>query len=306
MTTPSSEGEVDFHIPTAGKPCKTHYWIVGDLKLGKTPLVVLHGGPGATHTYLTNLDALYKAHGIPLVFYDQVGNGESTHLPEKNGDGDFWTVQLFIDELDNLLAHLGIENNYDVIGHSWGGMLAASFAIRQPKGLRRLILASSPARMQDWAEAANRLKLLLPKDVREVLDKHEAAGTVDSPEYHAASDKYNEEFTCRVKPMPEGFAKAFEWIAKDPTVYTTMNGPSEFFITGSLKNWDVVSDLHKINVPTLLTNGRWDGAQDSVMKKQFINIPKVKWVQFADSSHAPHYEETERYMDIIGSFLTEN
>lgn len=221
MPTPYSKGKVAFNVPAAGKPCETHYWICGDLKSGKTPLVTLHGGPGATHAYLTVLDKLSEAHGIPIVFYDQVGCGESTHIPEKKGDGDFWSVQLFIDELDNLLDHLGIQS-YDLIGHSWGGMLAASFAIRQPKGLRRLVLASSPAVMGDWQVAALKLKALLPKDVQEVLDKHEAAGSYESPEYQTASERYNEEFTCRVKPVPEGMAKSFQAMGNDPTVYTTM------------------------------------------------------------------------------------
>lgn len=83
------------------------------------------------------------------------------------------------------------------------------------------------------------------------------------------------------------------------------NGPSEFCNIGSLKDYDVTPDLPKINVPTLLTNGKWDGAQDSVMKKHFARIPKVKWATFAESSHTPHYEETERYIEILGSFLTD-
>ena len=81
------------------------------------------------------------------------------------------------------------------------------------------------------------------------------------------------------------------------------NGPTEFFITGSIKDFDIVSDLHKINVPTLLTNGRWDGAQDGVVERFFWNIPKVRWAQFAIASHTPHYEETERYMEVVGTFL---
>ncbi|KAK7677082.1 hypothetical protein QCA50_019980 [Cerrena zonata] len=159
--------------------------------------------------------------------------------------------------------------------------------------------------MQDWVESVNRLKSLLPQDVQETLDKHEAAGTVEDPEYQAAADKYNEQFTCRLTPLPEGFVEDNEWMANNSTVYHTMNGPTEFFITGSIKTFDVVSDLHGINVPTLLTNGKWDGAQDTVVKKFFWNIPKVKWVQFAEASHTPHYEETRRYMDTVGTFLTE-
>lgn len=221
MSLPYTEGEVEFVVPAAGKVCKTFYRICGDLSSGKTPLVTLHGGPGGTHAYLIPLEELYKAHNIPIVFYDQIGCGKSTLLPEKVGDGSFWTVELFIDELNNLLGHLGIQK-YDLWGHSWGGMLAASFAVLQPKGLRKLVLASSPAKMQDWQEAANKLKKLLPQDVQDVLDKHEAAGTLDHPEFHAANERYNGEFTCRVNPPPEGMIATLEALGAPHSVYVTM------------------------------------------------------------------------------------
>lgn len=115
------EGEVEFVVPAAGKLCKTWYKIVGDLhaSVSRRPLVALHGGPGVNHGYLFILTDLTTAHGIPLVLYDQLGSGYSTHLPEKMGDVEFWTEQLFLDELDNLLSHLGIQDNYDILGHSY-------------------------------------------------------------------------------------------------------------------------------------------------------------------------------------------
>ncbi|THH29197.1 hypothetical protein EUX98_g4999 [Antrodiella citrinella] len=298
-------GDVDFHVSSAGKRCKTHYWISGELKSGNTPLVVAHGGPGSTHLYVATHIELTKTHGIPVILYDQIGNGLSTHLPEKRGDADFWTVQLFIDELDNLVEKLGISDSYDLLGHSWGGMMGSSFAVRQPKGLRRLVLASSVARMQDWMDAGQKLQKGLPQDVQATISKHEAAGTTDSQDYEQVMEVFYSRHICRVQPLPSGFILDNEWMAQDNTVYHTMNGPSEFHIQGSLKTFDVVSELHKINVVTLVTNGRYDGAQDSVVKK-FLNIPKVKWVHFAESSHTPHYEEPERYFKIVGDFLTDD
>ena len=101
------------------------------------PLVLLHGGPGCSHHYLLSLLSLSETHNIPLVFYDQLGNGLSTHLP--NAPASFWNPDLFMDELENLLKHLGIENDFDLLGHSWGGMLASQFACeRKPAGLKHL------------------------------------------------------------------------------------------------------------------------------------------------------------------------
>jgi len=298
------EGEADFVVSTLpNKPCKTKYWISGDLKSGVTPLVILHGGPGAAHDYLDNLPLLTSTHRIPVVLYDQIGCGQSTHYPEKMGHEEFWTPELFIDELHNLLNHLDIHDKYDIFGQSWGGMLAASFSVTRPKGLRRLVLASGVARMQDWVDSSNVWKAGLPQEVQDTLNKHEAAETTESKEYEDAMNIFYARHTCRVDPMPAGMVSTFDGIKQDPTVYFTMNGPNEFFVIGTLKAFDVTPELHKINVPTLLTNGRYDAANDPVQERFFKNIPHVKWVEFAESSHTPHYEETERYMKVVGDFL---
>lgn len=242
-------------------------------------------------------------HSIPVIMYDQLGVGKSTHLPEKMGDGKFWTVSLFLAELDNLLKHLGIQDNYDIIGQSWGGLLGACHAITQPKGLHRLILANSVASMKMWVEAANSLREGLPKDVQDTLLKHEADGTTDSPEYEAAMDVFYRKHVCRVKPYPKDWEDTEAAIKADQTVYLTMNGPSEFFITGTLKDFSIVEEVHKIVVPTLLLNGKYDEATDYVMQPFFDKIEKVKWVKFAESSHTPQLEETDEFLRVVGGYL---
>ncbi|KAF7315973.1 Proline iminopeptidase [Mycena indigotica] len=301
----TTEGEVAFNVPGADKPCKTWYKIIGDLhgSPSRRPLVALHGGPGVNHAYLLVLSDLTERHGIPLVVYDQIGNGNSTHLPEKMGDTTFWTEQLFLDELDNLLTHLAIKDAYDIIGHSWGGMLGSRHASMNPVGLKRLILASTPADMQLWVKSQNELRAQLPEDVQAVLDQHEKDGTTESAEYQAAVGVFYSKFLCRIDPLPEPVAEGFGWIQKDPTVYLTMNGPSEFYITGPLKDWSILDDAGKIQTPTLILNGRYDEAQDIVVAPFFESIPRVKWVTFAESSHMIHFEERERYMQVVGDFL---
>ena len=160
---PSVEGEAVFRIPGIDKPCKTWYKVYGDLKGSKhRPLVVLHGGPGFSHNYLLSLADLTSKYGIPVIFYDQIGNGLSTHLPEKTGDAQFWTIQLFMDEFHNLISHLGIQDDYDLLGHSWGGILGSEIAVRHPKGLRRLVFASAPASAETWREGCMILRKQLP------------------------------------------------------------------------------------------------------------------------------------------------
>jgi len=138
------------------------------------------------------------------------------------GDASFWTIQLFLDQLDNLLAHFKIQDDYDLLGHSWGGMLAASHAVRNPTGLRRLALMSSLPSMPLWVAEQNKLRSRLPQEVQDILRKHEDAGTRDDKEYEAATQVFNDQFRCRLKPMPPGLAASYEWGEKDPTVYRTM------------------------------------------------------------------------------------
>jgi proline-specific peptidase len=180
-----SEGYADFNVSTAGKPCKTWYKVFGDLKSGR-PLVGLHGGPGVVHNYLLPLADLTRDYGIPVVLYDQIGNGLSTQLPERKYDESFWTDQLFVDELENLLKHLGVQDNYDLLGHSWGGMVAAKYATKQPVGLHRLILSNAPADMKEWPIAQKLLRKGLPKDIQDILDAQEAIGALHSKEYQVS------------------------------------------------------------------------------------------------------------------------
>ncbi|KAJ7605956.1 Alpha/Beta hydrolase protein [Mycena polygramma] len=304
---PSMEGEVEFIVPSAGKICKTWYKVVGDLHspTSRRPLVALHGGPGVNHAYLLILSDLTKAHSIPLVVYDQIGSGNSTHLPEKIWETTFWTEQLFLNQLDSLLAHLGIQDDYDLLGHSWGGMFGSRHAAGGPTGLKHLVLASTPASMDLWMEAQNALRAKLPRKIRNVLDKHEREGTTDSEEYNAAVGQFFARHLCRLDPLPAPIVEGFEASRKDRTVGLTMTGPSQFEAGGTLKHWSMVADAHRITMPTLLTSGLYDQAQDSVLKPFMEAITRVKRVKFMESSHMAHFEEREEFMRVVGSFLVD-
>lgn len=303
---PTSEGEIEFHVEGAKGvegPCKTWYKLFGTLTPTSTPLICLHGGPGVSHNYLLPLQAVTANTSTPVIVYDQLGCGKSTHLPSQPEPKKFWTPKLFLDELDNLVEKLGIEK-YDVLGQSWGGMLGAMHAINRPKGLRKLIIADSPASMELWVKTAERLKRGLPKDVQEVLERCEREGKTDTEEYEAAVMVFYQKHVCRI-PFPQDLLDSFEELKKDNTVYGTMNGPSEFFVSGTLKTWSIVDEVHKIEVPTLLINGRYDEAQDEVVEPFFKNIKKVKWVRFAQSSHMPHMEEPEEFMEVVQNFIAD-
>ncbi|RKE77533.1 proline iminopeptidase-family hydrolase [Rhizobium sp. AG855] len=281
---------------------KTWYRITGDLASGKSPLIVAHGGPGCTHDYVDSFKDI-AATGRAVIHYDQVGNGKSTHLPEKGAD--FWTVPFFRTELHNLIDHLGIRDGYCLLGQSWGGMLGAEFAVERPAGLKALIIANSPAAMSTWISEANRLRADLPADVQATLLRHEEAGTTDSAEYMEATDVFNQRHVCRVVPMPDEVKRTFDAIGTDPTVYHTMNGPNEFHVIGTMKEWSIVGRLSTINVPTLLISGRYDEATEACVQPYADEIPDVRWRIFEQSSHMPHVEERKACMAEVSAFLDE-
>jgi proline-specific peptidase len=314
---PTKTGTVPFshHSLPSNKPCETWYKIIGDLSSSKSgrPLVTLHGGPGACHNYLLTLTRLYTDYGIPIVFYDQLGNGNSTHLREKRLDETFWNPGLFIAELENLLSHLGIQDDYDLLGQSWGGMLGAQFAITHPRGLKRLIISNSPASMKLWVESCNRWREELPREIDETISKHEKQGSYEDEEYQKAVMYFYKRHLCQTgkdgKKGTEGFPKdvqdSLDWLEKDDTVYRTMNGPSEFTVVGNLKTWDVTAQVGGIEVPTLVLNGEMDEARDSVCWPFFRGIGKCRWYTFTGTSHMSNVEDEEKYMEIVGGFLLE-
>jgi L-proline amide hydrolase len=299
MTLPSTEGYAPF-----GEG-RTWFRVVGDLAAaqqpdGPAPLVTLHGGPGACHDYLLAMADLADS-GRAVVFYDQTGNGRSSHYPDR-GAG-FYTVDLFRRELDNLLAYLGIAGRYHVLGQSWGGMLAQEHAITRPPGLRSVVLSNTAGSFSDFAAEANSLRAGLPPEVEATLRRHEAAGTTGDPEYARACEVFYRRHVCRLDPWPDEVTRAFDQIAADPAVYHTTNGPSEFHVTGSFKDWSALDRLHLISVPVLVIAGRYDEATPRLQADLVARISRAEQVICENSSHMPFWEERPAYMAAVADFL---
>ncbi|MGO9197891.1 MAG: proline iminopeptidase-family hydrolase [Acidimicrobiales bacterium] len=296
----TTEGEAEF----AG--FHTWYGVFGDLEAargaeGKAPLVCLHGGPGATHDYLLPLADL--AHrGRAVVFYDQLGNGRSTHLPERGAE--FWTVELFVRELANLIHHLGVGDRYHVLGQSWGGFLAQEHALTHPGGLRSVVLSNTAASFPDFLVEVNKLRAELPAEVEDILRRHEEAGTTDDPEYMQACMVFYERHVCRLpQPWPDDVTVSFAALETDPTVYHTTNGPSEFHVVGSFKDWQVLDRLGEIDVPALVLSGRYDEATPALQVSLMAGLRDAEQVLLPESSHLSMWEEPQDYLQAVESFL---
>ncbi len=294
MTQASTEGYIPF------KGYKTWYKIVGTGEdPGKLPLLLLHGGPGACHDYLWSLSSMADT-GRRVIFYDQLGCGLSSLDVAKP---ELWTIELYLEEIDAVREALGLEHIH-LLGQSWGGMLAMEYMIRRPLGVASLTIASSPASMVQWVQEANKLRQELPPEINAVLLEHEAAGTTDSPEYLAAMTEFYNRHVCRIVPNPDYVQRSFAKLAANPEVYNTMNGPSEFHVIGTLKNWDIISELGRINAPTLVTSGKYDEATPLIAQTVHTGISGSEWVLFPNSSHTAHVEAAAEYQRVLNGFIS--
>lgn len=288
----SSEGFVAF------RGHRTWYRSLGTNVPGRLPLLVLHGGPGATHQYLEPLAELAQF-GRRVIFYDQIGCGKSDHPT----DPDFYDVETFVAEIDALRDQLGL-GELHVLGQSWGGMLAMQYALTRPFGLASIVVADSPASMTLWVSEANRLRAELPAEVERTLSLHEAAGTTDDPAYAEATEVFYRRHLCRLDTWPDCVMRTMQSLAQDGLVYNVMNGPSEFHVIGKLKTWDITDRLGEIRVPTLLLSGRYDEATPAIVGTIHERIPHAESICFESSAHMPHIEEPVAFNAAVRGFLS--
>jgi L-proline amide hydrolase len=259
---------------------ETWYEVVGEgAGSGRLPLLVLHGGPGSGHYALEGLGALAEQRRR-VVFYDQLGSGESS----RPDDPSLWTMETFVEQLRSVREGLGLDRIH-LFGSSWGGMLALDYALTQPPGLASLVLNSTPTSAPRWAREAKRLFDALPAGL--------------SP--GEAEREFWRRHICRVVPEPEGLRRSRDNFGRQ--VYETMWGPNEFTVTGTLKDWDVIERLGEIDLPALITSGRHDECTPVLVEPLHRGLARSEWVIFEESAHVPYLEEPQRYLEVVGRFL---
>lgn len=197
---------------------ETYYRIAGDLKTStQTPLVLLHGGAGLDCQYLPVHVDLTLNHNIPIILYDQLGGGKSTHLPHKTAE--FWTLDLFCDQLEQLLNFFNISERYHLYGHSFGGIISTHYiANREHRGLNRLVLVGTPASIKIGEIGLDTLIAKIPEKLQESLHKQERGEEYDKDDIKEAEMLFLKRHICRLDPTPECLIKVLMENAKDPTV----------------------------------------------------------------------------------------
>jgi pimeloyl-ACP methyl ester carboxylesterase len=196
-----------------GATYATYTKIFGSLLSGATPLVVLHGGPGLSHDYLLPIADLAKNTGTPIIFYDQIGNARSTHL--DGAPESFWTIDLFVAELENVVSTFGISGAFNVLGHSWGGVLATEYVVQtQPEGLQKLVLSDTLPSAALWGESLQQIVQGYSEDVQQAF----AVGMADPSAYQQAIETVYADHGCILKPWPQDLVYSFSWPFNDTTV----------------------------------------------------------------------------------------
>lgn len=270
------------------KQGKVWYEIVGDKE--RTPLITVHGGPGVPHDYLLPLEDLTDER--PIIFYDQLGCGNSQRTKNKST----WTVEYFVLELQKVIKDLKLKE-YHMLGQSWGAGLAVAFALKKPKGLKSLILADPYLSTPFWEKDAERLIKELPKGVQKALKE----GKNETKEYKEAAKQFYSKYVWGMKERPVASLKAQHKISLE--IYNYMWGPEEFKAIGSLENFDMLPRLHEIEVQVLLICGRFDEATPESCEYFKNQFPNAKLKVFENSAHMPHWSERKEYINTVRKFL---
>ncbi len=260
-----------------------------------TPLLALHGGPGAPHDYLAPLEAL--ADERPVWFYDQLGCGRS----DRPHDPSLWTLARYVRELAKVRAALGLDRFF-LFGQSWGSMLAVEYALDEgQEGIAGLVLTGACLSAARFEADQRRYVRELPEKMRNAIVAAEASGDCESPEYQDAMMEYYRRHICRLDPWPEVMVKAFEQLNRE--IYLQMWGESEFTVTGTLKNFDLTERLGEIRVPTFLMCGEFDEATPESTREYQRRITGAESAVIEGTSHMHLIEKPDECLRRIRDFL---
>jgi proline iminopeptidase len=266
---------------------------VRHLKSNRAPLIAIHGGPGGSHDYLLPLTKLSEERAI--ILYDQLDCGES----DKPGDPRNWTVERFVAEVDALRKALEIDRCI-LLGHSWGGLIAAEYAARGAPGLQGVIFACPLISTARWVADNAAHKAALPAEVQITLDRHHAAGAINSPEYQAALGSLMRRHFCRLTQEPPEVTRLFRKL--NGKLYRTLWGEGEFTCTGTLKGYDASVLLPRINVPCLFVCGEYDESTPAANRDFASLVPNSKVSVIPGASHTPMFENPIAFLTALRWF----
>jgi proline iminopeptidase len=264
---------------------------------GSETIFCLNGGPGLPCDYLREAHSCLIDKGYRVVAFDQLGTGAS----DRPTDASLWTIGRYVEETETVRRALGL-GKVHMLGHSWGGWLAIDYALTYPENLQTLILEDTVADMPHLISELERLRAALGPETVAMMQKHEAQGTYNHPEYQAAVTILNYRHVCRLPEWPAPVRRSLDDWNMGP--YETMQGPNEFLYIGNLKDWNRIPDLPDVTTPVLITAGEHDELTPACALRMKLALPNAELKVFANASHMPFYENPHDYYPALVDFLS--
>jgi proline iminopeptidase len=272
---------------------KVWYRIVGANKPG-IPLLTLHGGPGMPSYYLSPLAEL--ADERPVIFFDQLGCGRSDHP----NDTTLWTIPRFVQEVQAVREALGYKEIH-LLGHSWGTLLAYEYLLTKPTGVKSVIMSGPAISIVRFRHDVDSMIALLPDTLQKAIRDNEKAGTTTAPAYVAASQVFYDRHVIRTKPLPADVDSTFKNVGMQ--VYTTMNGPTEFTVVGSFKDYDGTPRMKEVTQPVLWMAGEFDETSPNAARDFQKMLPGSELHILKGAAHMTMWDARAEFLQTVRGFI---
>jgi proline iminopeptidase len=286
-------------------PIKTS---VGDFKVwtkrfGNNPrikILLLHGGPAMTHEYMECFETFFLREGFEFYEYDQLGS----YYSDQPKDSSLWTIPRFVEEVEQVRQAIGADSsNFYVLGNSWGGILGMEYALKYQQHIKGLIVANMVASALEYGKYADEVlsKLMKPEVLTEIKSI-EAKKDFANPRYmELLLPNFYKEHLCRLQDWPDGFNRSMKHV--NGGIYTMMQGPSEFGISGRLAKWDIKNRLKGIAIPTLMVGAKHDTMDPKAMEAQSKMVQKGKYLYCPNGSHLAMWDDQKIFMAGVINFV---
>ena len=274
-------------------------------RFGSNPsikILLLHGGPAMTHEYMECFESFFPGEGFEFYEYDQLGS----YYSDQPKDSSLWTIPRFVEEVEQVRKAIGADkNNFYVLGNSWGGILAMEYALKYQDNMKGLIVANMMASCPDYGKYAEEVlaKQIKPEVLTEIK-LLEAKGDFANPRYmELLIPHFYKEHLCRLEEWPDGFNRALKHVNGE--IYTLMQGPSEFGISGRLVNWDIKDRLKEIKIPVLMVGAKYDTMDPKAMEEQSKLVQKGRYLYCPHGSHLAMWDDQQVFMTGVIRFIKE-
>ncbi len=266
----------------------------------KIKILLLHGGPAMTHEYMECFETFFQRQGFEFYEYDQLGS----YYSDQPKDSSLWTTARFVEEVEQIRQAICADSsNFYVLGNSWGGILAMEYALKYQRHLKGLLVANMVASAPEYGKYAEEV---LSKQMKpEVLAEIRALETkkdFSNPRYmELLLPNFYKEHLCRLKEWPDAFNRSMKHVNSE--IYTMMQGPSEFGISGRLASWDIKNRLKEITVPTLMIGAKHDTMDPNAMEEQSKLVKKGRYLYCPNGSHLSMWDDQQIFMNGVIQFI---